>query len=171
MADADHTWNLAVVQTGGFWSKPISLATRGRYTHAYTITGDATWSMEPAGLVQRAFDYWGDSAVYSDLQMTQQAKTAAAAWLAQRAHVGVEYDYRGDFIVGLDDITPAFLDPLFKRLEHAEDHLDPYRMFCSAFADDFASAAGIQLFQDGRPFHGVTPMDLYNLFVKKGWTK
>ena len=166
MSDAEHPFEIAVCSTAGWVAKGIQDVTGGKYNHTYLITPNYTWSMEPGGLVKRPHDYWGSDNPTSRLGLAGRAPYQFLDFIG--AHRKVRYDFVGDGIVGLDDLTPAWMDPFWHFIEHWEDKLVP-AWFCSAFADAAAEAAGVQLFDDGRPYHAVTPMDIYRLFVAKGW--
>lgn len=165
MSDEEHQWQIAVCETGGIMKKPIQFATGGRKTHSYLVLDTCTYSMEPGGLVERPFDYWKGNPVYSEFASTTLQQTMILNFLRQ--HSKAKYDYLGDFIVGIDDLTPARYDKLFHRIEKLEDTLS-WAWFCSAFTDAAFTYAGFKVFDDGRPFHAVTPMDLYRLFISTG---
>jgi hypothetical protein len=173
MSDREHQWEIGVCTTEGWAKYPIQFATKGRYTHSYLVTGDdaaeyglekGTYSMEPGGLIWRPYDYWGADNPHSRFRLVPFERQLVAEFVL--AHGEAKYDYLGDLIVGLDDLTPAYLDKLFHQIEHIEDELNR-AWFCSAFTDAAFTAAGIHVFTDGRPFHAVTPMDLYRLFEKQ----
>lgn len=166
MSDRDHLYQIATCPTSGFFSKTIEGVTGGRMTHAYLIDRDGTWSMETGGLIFRPFDYWGDNSVYSRFLTTDRERKAIDRFID--AHQDVPYDWFGDLIVGLDDLTPNWLNGFWHQVEHWEDKLSP-GYFCSAFVDAAFTFAGFEVFNDGRPSHAVTPMDLYREFVNRGW--
>lgn len=168
MTDRDHTYQIAVCETRGIFSKSIQRVTGGRYTHSYLIDGDGTWSMEPGGLIYRPFDYWGDANPTSGFEATAVQQHLIDQFVENHQHT--PYDWFGDLIVGLDDLTPDWMNPFWHEIEHLEDKVSP-GMFCSAFTDAVMTAAGFHLFTDRRPSHAVTPMDLYREFRDRGWTK
>jgi len=165
MSDKDHLWQIAVCETGGLFKRPIEFATGGRKTHSYLVTDTSTLSMEPGGLVRRPFDYWGGNPVYSQYDLTREQRARILGFIG--AHRNARYDWIGDILVGFDDLTPAQLDTLFHLIEHIEDKLS-WAWFCSAFTDAAFTYAGVKVIDDGRPFHAVTPMDLYRQFIKDG---
>lgn len=172
-ADALHPWQIAVCPTTG-WAEPIiEWATRGRMTHSYLVLADCTYSMEPGGLIERPLGYWGENSAYSAFEYAPRTehlrKSIILDFLAE--HDDAKYDYLGDEIVGLDDVTPPFLDPFWHWVEKLEDKARPNAWYCSAFTDAAMTHAGFTVIDDGRPFHSVTPMDLYREFVKRGWVK
>lgn len=165
--DAENPWQIAVVETQGWAKRPIQLATGGRFTHAYLTTSTHSFSMEPGGLIRREFGYWGEHAVYSRFDLTAAQKLSVLRFLD--AHALAKYDWVGDGLVGLDDVTPAFLDRAFQHLEAFEDKVS-WAWFCSAFVDAAFTEAGITVVDDpGRPYHGVTPNDLARAFESRGW--
>lgn len=167
MTDAEHQWQIAVCETSGWAKKPIEFATGGRKTHAYLVLDTCTYSMEPGGLIQRPFDYWRGRPVYSRFA-TGTALKQQMILSFLRQHAKARYDFPGDILVGIDDLTSPKLDGLFHLIEKAEDTLS-WAWFCSAFADAAFTYAGFKILDDGRPFHAVTPMDLMREFVRRGW--
>lgn len=166
MSDTAHKFQIAVTKTTGPLGHLIDDVTDGPFTHCYIIDEFATYSMEPDGLHKRPFDFWGTDNPTSqfDLTWVQQAKLAAFVAM----HAGITpYDFIGDGIVGLDDLTPTWLDPLWRDLERFEDAHSP-AWFCSAFAVAALRYAGVTILPD-RPAHSITPMDLYHLFTQEGW--
>lgn len=165
--DALSPYQFGVCVTTGWTHKTIAWATGGEYTHAYISLPGETWSMEPGGLVKRELEHWGDDNPHSRYDLTTEQKMLLIKFISD--HQGVKYDYVGDFIVGLDDVTIAAMDPFWHQIEHWEDKISP-AWFCSAFVDAAFTYAGIKVIDDGRPAHGVTPMDLYRLVIQKnGW--
>jgi len=165
--DASHPFQIAVCPTTG-WAEPvIEWATKGKYTHSYLVLADRTYSMEPDGLVEREFGFWGENSAYSNFETTADEQRAIVKYITDHAHL--EYDYIGDEIVGLDDVTPRFMDPFWHVIEHFEDKMRPDHAFCSAFSDATFTSAGIKVFDDGRPSRAVTPMDLWRMFKAQGW--
>lgn len=164
---SDVPWEIHVCQTKGWASPIIEGATGGKYTHSYLTTASHSYSMEPTGLVRREFGYWGDDNPHSEFRLDSKQKMRVNQFLT--AHALAKYDYPGDVLVGIDDLTPPFLDPVFHRIEAWRTQSGAQLWFCSAFTDAAFTYAGVKVFDDGRPFGGVTPMDLYRLFLSKGW--
>lgn len=174
--DEQHVWEIAVCETGGWTKKPISFATGGPYTHSYMPLGALTvrgkqyapgnWSMEPGGLIWRPFGYWGEESAYTRFDLSNHQKHLVKSFMVQ--HERAKYDYVGDVIVGIDDLTPNFLNGAFHFIEHYEDALSP-RWFCSAFTDAAFTFAGVTVIEGFKYPHGVTPMDLYRMMVSHGW--
>lgn len=164
--DASRPYQFGVCVTTGWTHGLISWATGGQYTHAYLVLPDSTWSMEPGGLIQRPLENWGSNNPHSLYDMKDEQKKLVTQFITD--HQGVRYDYLGDFIVGLDDLTPNWMDPFWHQVEHWEDKLIP-AWFCSAFIDAAFTSAGVTVEDDGRPDRGVTPMDLYRVIDKNKW--
>jgi len=179
MADQDHLFEIFTCQTSGFFKYPIEFATRGRETHSYMTIGPnvpnlkpGTYSMEPGGLVWRPFDYWQPADrtnPHSNFHLDKHQQVRLVNFLI--AHKNVKYDWFGDILVGIDDLTPKFMDPAFHLVESVEDRISPF-WFCSAMSDAAFTAAGVTVIEGRKKWaeHGVTPMDLFRDWKRRGWT-
>lgn len=157
---AEHPYEIAVVSLEGPFPDLIDWATHGHYCHAFPILPTKLIEAEPQGVIESPLNrYDGCEVLVSDLKLNVVEQVKFAAFV--EAQVGKRYDFLGDFLVGMDDVTPKFMDPMWHLIEHLEDR--EHCWFCSALADATVSATGRKLFTDGRPFHAVTPNDIARL--------
>jgi len=175
MSDRDAMFEIFTCETNGLFKYPIRFATGGKQTHSYLTVGEndrgirpGAWSMEPGGFKWRDYDYWGANNPHSKFQLNGKEIELFLDFIV--AHKKARYDFLGDFIVGLDDLTPGFFDRGFNWIEHIEDKLS-WAWFCSAFTDAAMSATGRVVIEGRKTWeqHGVTPMDLFRSFVARGW--
>lgn len=167
--DGQFPFEIFTCKTDGFFAPIIDWATDGDENHTYITLGDHSVSMEPGGLIKRPLGYWGPNNPHSQFKLNADKIVKLDAFI--HAHRNAKYDYAGDVLVGVDELTGEFADKLFHLLEHVEDKVSPF-WFCSAFADAAFTYAGVTVIEGRRKWeeHGVTPMDLYReCFVPNGW--
>jgi len=170
--DAQHRYSIAsTTNVNGPMGHLIKAVELSQFAHSYIVLADRICEAAPGGVRFRALEEWtgAGKTVYSsatvDLTTTQQ--DALELWC--EAQIGKRYDYFGDFIVGLDALwlrSAKRHDEEFRAVETWLDKDD--RWFCSAMADAGMSAAGVKLFDDGRPFHAVSPANLAARLIDLG---
>lgn len=177
--DQDALFEIFTCQTSGFFKYPIEFATKGRQTHAYITVGPnllnlkpGTYSMEPGGLVWRDFDYWQPASKnnpHSRFELDKHQQVNLCKFII--AHKDARYDWFGDGVVGLNDVSPCFTDPAWHLFEAAEVRVFPNWWFCSAFADAAFTSVGETVIRGRSKLtaKAVTPMDLTRDWVARGW--
>lgn len=164
---ADHTYEIAAIQMSGFWPRVINVVTRSKWDHEFVILDDCIVEANAGGVRKLPLDYYDGCTVIPSqyaLNPDEQAKLKAFT-LSQ---VGKPYDYLDDFAIGMYDLTnPVTGNWLWKLIEKSLEEDGHWE--CAALADAAMTAAGIKVFDDGRPTHAVSPSDLANLFLAKGW--
>lgn len=165
---AEHPFEIAVVHLDGWFPSVIDWATRGEYCHSFAIANGHLIEAEPQGVVLSPLNrYDGMNVLVSRFDFDEDEEEKFSDFLHQQ--LGKKYDYVGDVIVGLDDVTPHFLDPVWHLIEHAEDHDSSW--FCSALSDRAVTAAGRTLIPGRKITKSVTPNDIAREFVRRGWDK
>lgn len=136
-----------------------------RYSHAFVVLDDGT-VMEAMPSVARIRPL-ADSLSRRPLAFSwviplteeQRARIVAEA----RACEGVRYGFSAYLYLALTRLGVRW--PWLCRYLTRSG-----RMICSQLVDEVYRRAGVQLFDDGRPPHMVTPGDLANLLIEKQWT-
>lgn len=150
--------DFAVVNTGGsLVARLIRWATRSPVNHAFVyVGGGQIIEAEPNGAQLADVRKYPD-AIWADVDLTQPERTGIVSWA--RGHLGTPYSWVDDLEVGLVDVfgwAPKFM----------RDRLaSTATLQCAQLVDAAYAAAGVQLFDDGRPCGGVSPGDLYHLIT------
>lgn len=162
--------DFGVVKTNGWAGRLIRFGTRSSVNHAVLVIDDmgAIVQGDPHGAAGgNVTDY--PVAIWSTELLTPQERDDIAAYGLR--HMGVPYSWLDCAEIGWVDTRmrlPSWLRWLFPvpfplRRDLARDN----RLMCSALVDSAYSAAGVHLFNDGRPFGGVSPGDLLDVIEGK----
>lgn len=147
--------DFGVTATPGFGSWVIRVVTRSKYNHAFVVIGAGQCiEGEPGGArYNRLANY--PHAVYSSFPLTGPQRAGIVAWATK--HLGTPYSWLDDLEIGLVDLFGWA--PKWMRARLRSDAT----LQCAQLVDAAYHAAGVQLFDDGRPAGGVSPADLARL--------
>ena len=135
-----------------------------RYTHAFIVLDDGTvMEAMPSGARIRTLDHAQshEPIAYSwALPLTDQQRANIVR--EARACEGIRYGFS------------AYLHLALSRFGIRWGWLERYltlngRLICSQLVDYVYCRAGVELFDDGRAHHDVTPGDLANLLIERYW--
>jgi len=155
--------SIGLMRIGGLLGRAIMIGQAvvgdaSRWTHVFIALDDGT-ALEamPEGARIRPMDLDGDPPVLigwkRDLTDAQRQRIVDVA----RQYEGCGYSFTSYFAIYM--AHAGWVPRRFERYI-AKSH----RQICSALADHIYHEAGIELFDDGRPPHSVTPGDLAGRF-------
>lgn len=151
--------DFGVVRTNGWAARLIRWATRSPVNHAVLCVGDQLVEGDPHGARLGRLDAYGDRVIWAGWTLTDNQRTEIAAWGLSR--VGTPYSWLDCVEIGLVDRFGWA--PRWMRRRLRSDRT----LMCSQLVTAAYDAAGVHLFDDGRPAGGVSPGDLYDLLEKQ----
>ena len=152
--------DFGVVRTGGWAGRLIRWATRSPVNHAVLyVGGGQIVEGEPNGAALSPVSRYGNRVEWANWPLTPTQRGVIAQW--GRAHVGTPYSWLDCLEIGLVDRFGWAPGWMRSRLRSNRT------LMCSQLVTAAYDAAGVHLFDDGRPAGGVSPGDLYTLILKE----
>lgn len=159
--------DFGVVRTGGALARVIRVGTDSWMNHAFVYVGNGqVIEAQPGGARLNSAEFYDHARFHiawsTDLiPLTDMQRSNIAAWALKQKGVG--YNWSDIAALSLHCIglgTPKWAE---KRIE------DDNRLICSQLVDKAYRLSGVKLFDDGRLSGAVTPGDLWNLLLARGW--
>lgn len=159
--------DFGLVRTPGLGSRLIRIGTDSWMNHAFVCVGDGkVMEAEPGGARLTSVDYYNHArfnvAWSTDLiPLTDTQRKDIAYYALQQK--GVPYNWLDIAALTTSCLGMGTPDWAAKIIENDK------RLICSQLVDKSYRKAGVHLFDDGRMTGSVTPGDLWNLLLARGW--